>query len=59
MRFMQVAAKYMPSQSTIIGVDLMAIKPIRGVITHVEDITTPDCRNVLKRDLGGKLVSTV
>lgn len=27
------------------------IKPIPGVITHVEDITTPSCRTSIKRDL--------
>jgi AdoMet-dependent rRNA methyltransferase SPB1 len=54
--WLQVAAKYMPSASTIVGVDLMPIKPIRGVITHTEDITTPACRALLKRDLAGKKV---
>ena len=52
--WLQVAAKYMPTGSTIIGIDLAPIKPIRGVITHVEDITTPACRAVLKRDMGKK-----
>lgn len=46
----------MPKGSTIIGVDLMPIKPIRGVITHTEDITTPQCRTLLKRDMGGRKV---
>jgi AdoMet-dependent rRNA methyltransferase SPB1 len=54
--WLQVAAKYMPAGSTIIGVDLMAIKPIRGVISHQEDITTPQCRATLKHDLVGKKV---
>ena len=57
--WLQVAAKYMPSGSTIIGVDLMPIKPIRGVIGHREDITTPQCRALLKRDLAGKKCDVV
>ena len=57
--WLQVAVKYMPTGSTIIGVDLAAIRPIRGCITHVEDITTPQCRAVLKRDLGGKRADVV
>ena len=57
--WLQVAVKYMPAESTIIGVDLAAIKPIRGVITHVEDITTPACRGALKRDLAGKRADVV
>ena len=57
--WLQVAAKYMPSASTIIGVDLMPIKPIRGVISHREDITTPQCRTLLKRDLAGKKADVI
>lgn len=52
--WLQVAAKYMPSGSTIVGVDLDPIKPIRGVITHQEDITSTQCRSTLKRDLAGQ-----
>ncbi|KAJ3011299.1 AdoMet-dependent rRNA methyltransferase spb1 [Thoreauomyces humboldtii] len=49
--WLQVASKYMPKPNIIIGLDLVAIKPIPGVITHVEDITTQKCRGTLKREL--------
>lgn len=52
----QVAAEAMPLQSTIIGVDLVAIKPIRGVVTFQEDITTKKCINTIKKELNGKEV---
>jgi len=47
--WLQVAQKYMPMSSTIVGVDLAPIRPIRGVTTLVEDITTQSCRAALKR----------
>jgi AdoMet-dependent rRNA methyltransferase SPB1 len=47
----QVAQKYMPKPSLIIGLDLEPIKPIPGVITHVEDITSAKCKATLKSDL--------
>lgn len=49
--WLQVAAKYMPKPSIIIGVDLDSIAPIPGVMTFVEDITTTKCRATLKREL--------
>ena len=49
--WLQVAAKYMPKPNIIIGVDLERIKPIPGVITHVEDITSESCRTTIRRDL--------
>lgn len=37
----------------------MPIKPIRGVITHQEDITVPRARQLLKKDLGGAMADIV
>ena len=47
--WLQVAQKYMPMNSLIVGVDLAPIRPIRGVTTFVEDITTQSCRAALRR----------
>jgi len=49
----QIAAKYMPAGSLIIGVDLLPIKPIRGVKTFVGDITTASCRKQIIEELQG------
>lgn len=49
--WLQVLAKEMPLGSKIIGLDLDTIRPIRGVTTFQQDITTQQCRQVLKREL--------
>jgi len=47
----QVAAKFMPVSSLIVGVDLVPIKPITGVTTFTDDITSDSCRATLKKEL--------
>lgn len=47
----QVAAKHMPTESIILGVDLLPIRPIPRVKTLVQDITTPECRAAIKREM--------
>jgi len=47
----QVAAKFMPVSSLIIGVDLAPIKPIPNVTTFIDDITTDSCRSKLKKQM--------
>jgi len=49
--WLQVAQKYMPVSSLIIGVDLLPIRPIRGVTTIQQDITTEGCKKAIKQEL--------
>eukprot|EP01071_Lankesteria_metandrocarpae_P009050 Lankesteria_metandrocarpae@DN5123_c0_g1_i1.p1 len=47
--WLQVAQQNMPMASTIIGVDLVPIRSIKGCITIQSDITSPQCRSLLRR----------
>ncbi|KAJ6604755.1 Spb1 C-terminal domain-containing protein [Mycena vulgaris] len=52
--WLQVASKYMPPNSLLTrcpGVDLVAIKPIPRVVTFASDITTTQCRNLIRNEL--------
>ncbi len=49
----QVAKKTMPSNSIVIGVDILPIRAIPGVTTLVYDITTDECMAAIKRELQG------
>ncbi|OAV89508.1 hypothetical protein PTTG_04137 [Puccinia triticina 1-1 BBBD Race 1] len=49
--WLQVAAKWMPANSLILGVDLVPIKPIPKVVTATEDIRTQSCRLWLRSEL--------
>lgn len=47
--WLQVASKYCPVSTVIIGVDLVPIRPIPRCITLQGDITTDSCRAAIRR----------
>lgn len=49
--WLQVAEKYMPVSSVIVGVDLVPIRAIPNVTTIQDDITMGSCRAKLKKEL--------
>ncbi|GMH35380.1 hypothetical protein BSKO_03248 [Bryopsis sp. KO-2023] len=51
--WLQVAAKHVPVSSLVVGIDLVPIKPVRGVKTLVADITTSKCRSLIKKEAAG------
>ena len=53
--WLQVASKYMPSNSVIMGLDLVSIKPIKNVITVAQDVTEySKCRALIKEHIKDK-----
>ena len=57
--WLQVCQKSMPPGSTIIGVDLVQIKPIPNVVCLKEDITSANCRKLLKENMNGEKADIV
>lgn len=57
--WLQVAVKYMPVASLVVGVDLVPIRAIRGVTTFTGDITTAKCRTEIKKILKGGILDVV
>lgn len=49
----------MPVGSLVIGVDLVSMKPMRGVKTLLGDITTQKCRLAIKKEAAGRLIDVV
>lgn len=51
----QVCAKFMPisPERKIIGVDLLPIKPLKGVVCFQADITSQHCRQIIQKEMNG------
>ena len=54
-----MCAKNLPISARILGVDLEAIKPVRGARTIVDDITTQRCRERLRKESENSLFDVV
>lgn len=54
-----MAVKTMPVGSLVIGVDLLPIRAIRGVKTLIGDITTQQCRHMIRKETDGSLIDVV
>lgn len=54
-----MAVKNMPIGSMVIGVDLLPIRAIRGVKTLIGDITTQECRHMIRKETDGNLIDVV
>jgi len=57
--WLQVATRYMPVSSIKIGIDLDKIKSVPGCITFQEDITTPRCLALIKKEIKSEKVDVV
>eukprot|EP00392_Amoebophrya_sp_AT5.2_P000733 g734.t1 len=55
----QVAVKNMPRGSKVLCIDLCPIKPIPGVTGIQCDITTPKCRQLIRKELDGRMCEVV
>ena len=55
----QVAREALPRDSTIVALDILPIKPIPGVVTHIADITTDKAHSLIRQTMSGSKVSTV
>ena len=56
----QICARTLPSNSTIVAVDILPIRPLaKNVITLVGDITTDSCKSAVRQELQGAPVDVV
>ena len=51
--WLQVANKYMPVSSMLIGVDILPIRTLPGCVTIQADITTAQVKTLIKKELNG------
>ncbi|CAA7397810.1 unnamed protein product [Spirodela intermedia] len=49
--WLQVAVGRAPVGAFVVGVDLFPIRPVRGALSLVDDITTPRCRAAIKKTM--------